>query len=207
MSSSSSASAAARCTQVRAVTMLCLLSGTDASGYSHEYISRCVLTWAAEKFPRLIPRDAPRNHSISADDGQACVLAQERGGPDLFTWVFRASHPEPGADRRWLTEVCLTHWEGQDLLGVRNSYEGSAPHGRATQPRFLRPLVDHLTYLDGGFRVGPRPLFARGPREFESFCDHLQALQRQLPLVVLAPCAGSGLQDVRYGTNPWTLAQ
>lgn len=190
------------------VTMLCLLEGSDRSGYSHEYVSRTVLHWASEKFPRLVSRARSRDRTFVLQD-ERVRLDVHAGDDELFSWAFRCEHPDastPG--RRWRTEVCLANFEGIDHLAVRNSCLGAAGAGvKATQPRFLRPLVDHLTYRDGGIRVGARPLFAQRPQAFENFCDHLQSRHRRLPLVVLAPQLGEIDDEPRYGTNPWTLAQ
>lgn len=190
------------------VTMLCLLEGPDGSGYSHEYVSRTVLHWASEKFPRLVSRIRPKERSFVLQDERVRVDVHS-GDDELFSWAFRCDHPDAGVPgRRWRTEVCLANLDGVDQLAARNSYLGVPDPGvKATQPRFLRPLVDHLSYRDGGIRVSARPLFAQRPQAFENFCDHLQARHRHLPLVILAPRLGEAGNEPRYGTNPWTLAQ
>jgi hypothetical protein len=192
-----------RRTSLRATT-LTALSQRHASGYSREYIRESVMSWAARKWPELLVGRDACGVAFAAQSASASVQVTCAGDGD-YVWAFNGIGPD-GSGRVWETRVLVLGGDDHDLVAVRTGYASDAAATPVcAQPQFLRSLVEHLPFDDGGFPLSTQPWPVPSFAAFANFRDHLLSPRRTLP--ILAVASGEAERSGAAAPSPAVLAR
>lgn len=175
------------------------LEGEDYAA-SAEAARKEALKWAKKRAGRALPEAAWNLQDFDLPVGGRSSTAVRIENDALDLWALRAEDPDKDvAGRVWSTEIVIGGKVGsRPYVSLRLIISTTEPD-LAIEPHVPGPVLQMIEapgLIRGARRLTSEPVTIQTENDAEDLCDHLEDLERRLPIFVVALPDGGGSPQI-----------